>query len=112
MITGVGVDIEGVDEIKKSCGDKKFLELVYTKEEKKYCMKKSRPHLSFAGKFCAKEAVIKATGEKLSLRDVETRSISGGGLRVYVKGRLRQDIRLSISHTDEYAIAFAVSQKA
>ncbi|MBU0762695.1 MAG: 4'-phosphopantetheinyl transferase superfamily protein, partial [Candidatus Altiarchaeota archaeon] len=60
MILGIGVDIESIESFKKVCSNENFIRLVFSKREVDYCRGKTNPTLHFAGKFTAKEAVIKA----------------------------------------------------
>ncbi|KAJ2737625.1 fatty acid synthase alpha subunit Lsd1, partial [Coemansia sp. BCRC 34301] len=55
---GVGVDIELIADI--NIENETFVERNFTVGEQEYCWSRANPHASFAGKWCAKEAVIKA----------------------------------------------------
>ena len=108
MVSGIGVDIESIKRFKKSCSNKRFLNLIFTDLEIKYCKNKSNPYINFAGKFCAKEAVIKASKKGISMRDIEILNSESGKIRVLVNGKYKKNMHISISHTKEYAVAFAV----
>lgn len=55
-----------------------------------------------ASRFAAKEAIIKATGQKYSYRDIEV-------LRTDGKPKLNlEGIELSISHERDYSVAFCI----
>lgn len=62
MIVGTGVDIIEIERVKKAHRRFKdrFLRRIFTVAETSYCMKKSDPYPSLAGRFAAKEAAIKA----------------------------------------------------
>src|SRR3989344_2100696 len=107
MISGIGVDIESIKNFKKSYKDKHFLNLIFTKEEIRYCQSKKEPYISFAGKFCAKEAVIKAYDKKISIKNIEIINLKSGKIRVKINGKINNKIKCSISHKKDYAIAFA-----
>lgn len=63
MIISVGIDIIEIEEIKKSMEkSKRFPERVYTQKEISYCESKTNKYSSFAVRFAAKEAVMKALG--------------------------------------------------
>ena len=63
MIIGVGTDIIEVKRIRAAIAkNERFVTRVYTPAEIAYCQQKSRPELSFAARFAAKEAVSKAFG--------------------------------------------------
>jgi holo-[acyl-carrier protein] synthase len=62
MIVGTGVDLIEIDRVKlahQKHGER-FIERLYTKAEAAYCLRKKDPYPSLAGRFAAKEAVIKA----------------------------------------------------
>ena len=109
MVSGIGVDIESIKRFKKSCFNERFLNLIFTNREIKYCKNKNNPHINFAGKFCAKEAVIKASKISISMRDIEILNSKSGKIRVLVNGKYNKNMHISISHTKEYAVAFAVA---
>ena len=111
MIIGIGVDIEAIDKFKESCKNKNFLNLIFTKREIEYCKKMKKPYFSYAGKFCAKEAVIKALGERLSMKDIEVINSKEGKPRISLKGKKSIKIHCSISHTDVYAVANVLAEK-
>ncbi len=111
MIIGTGVDIEKVSRFKDHYEDKHFIELIFSPSEIAYCMSKQEPYISFAGKFCAKEAVIKALPDTISIKDIEIINQESGKVKVRIKGEERTSIHCSISHTPEYAIAYVVVEQ-
>ena len=54
----IGVDIE--DSNRFEYRSQSLLDKIFTKPEQEYCLKQAKPSQHFAGKFCAKEATIKA----------------------------------------------------
>ncbi len=59
MIVGLGVDLIEIERVKsahKKFG-KRFIDRLFTPQEAAYCLKKSEPYPSLAGRFAAKEAV-------------------------------------------------------
>ncbi|AGK98392.1 holo-ACP synthase [Clostridium pasteurianum] len=120
MILGVGVDIVEIQRIKEAIDKNSlFLEKVYTENEIEYLRSRNfRPEYA-AGRFAAKEAIAKALGTgfmQFSIRDIEIdRNVKGKPL-VVLKGKAKQiankfgkyKIHLSISHSKENAIAYAV----
>lgn len=108
MIRGIGVDIEEIKRFEDSLSKKEFLRLVFTDKEIDYCKNKKEPQRSLAGKFCAKEAVIKASGKKMQMNEIEIHNDPGGAPQVYINGKPNNKIKCSISHAGEYAIAFVV----
>jgi len=124
MIHGIGIDLIEIKRIKKAKErfGKVFLERIFTDAEIKYCQAHSKlEDQHFAGRFAAKEAVLKALGigwsRGLSLKDIEiTRDPIIGIPEVVLYGNILEIanklkisyISLSISHTKEYAIAQAI----
>jgi len=99
----IGTDIEETSRFRKKIysKNKKFYEKIFTKNEIEYCLKKIDPYPHFTARFCAKEAVIKASNnKKLILTDIEISSKNG-------KPVLNSPFSgtLSLSHTKNYAIA-------
>jgi len=106
MIKGIGIDLEKIERFRSMT--KGFMKSVYSDKEIEYCKKKSDPAMSFAGKFCAKEAVIKATGKNSMMKDIEILNQKSGEVKVYIRSRHKKNIHCSISHTSEHAIAFVI----
>jgi len=107
---GIGVDIEDISRFRNLDFEenKNFYEKIFTKNEIEYCLRKKDPYPSFAVRFCAKEACIKATGIPIkNYRDVEviiknnTPTVVWSGARHLV----------SLSHDKDKAIAFVVVRK-
>jgi holo-[acyl-carrier protein] synthase len=122
MIVGTGVDIAEVVRIKAAMEryGERFLKRVFTPEEIRYSTSKANPGERFAARFAAKEAAMKAIGTGLrrgvTWQDVEVVRSPGGrpGLRLSGKaaefaGALGcKRIHLSLSHTEEQAIAYVI----
>ena len=105
MSKGIGIDIEEVSRFREKLNDNHFLGLLFTEREMQYCRQKQDPAASFAGKFCAKEAVIKASSFSLGMKEIEIIREDSGKLSVYIRGQKEESITCSISHTGEYAAA-------
>lgn len=110
-----GVDIVDVGRVKSSIEkyQDKFLNKVFNKEEQDYCNSKSNPFIHFSGKFAAKEAVMKAIfcSKKLNtigFRDISIINDKNGTPIVFIKGHSEKSINISISHTNDQAVAFAI----
>ena len=113
-----GVDIVDVARIKKSIENYKerFLNKIFSKDEQYYCFSKSNPYIHFSGKFAAKEAVIKSilsSGivKKISFSNIYILNENNGAPKVKIKNLPEADIKISISHTERHAIAFAIYDK-
>jgi holo-[acyl-carrier protein] synthase len=61
-VIGVGLDLVELAKFEGSLASPSFVQKVFTKVEQEYCTRQKRPHLSYAGKFAVKEAVMKALG--------------------------------------------------
>ena len=114
------VDCRRMKEVIDRHGQR-FLERVFTAAELAYSQGKKRRVEHLAGRFAAKEAVLKLLGTGLirGMRwtDVEVVNEPSGQPRVYLHGecsRLAQakqlgEILISISHIETHAIASAIA---
>jgi len=127
MILSTGVDLAEVERIRAALEDpsigQRFRARVYTEKEIAYCEKKQRgKYESYAGRFAAKEAVMKALGRgwgaKVCLLDIEVARARSGKPEIVLHDKTAQlaaelGIRrwaLSITHTKEHGLAFVVAQ--
>ena len=122
MIVGTGVDIAEVDRIRESIerfGDR-FLHRVFTDGEIEYCDRKAGRFESYAARFAAKEAGMKALGTGWShgvrWRDIEVVRPRGqrptiqfhGQAAIFAEKLSARNIALSITHTREQALAHVI----
>jgi holo-[acyl-carrier protein] synthase len=112
MIKGIGIDIVEIKRVKKLIKQygNRFLKRTFTSIEIQYCQNKPNPAQHFAGKFAAKEALIKAFGKPLTLNEIEVENIAGKKPQIKLCGTAKTasskiNILVSISHDHEYAIA-------
>ena len=113
----IGTDIEEIKrfENKTLSSDKKFLDKIYTLKELEYCYKTKdyAPHL--CARYCAKEAVVKALfGLNINgiyYKDIEILNNERGVPCVKIEQMPDLNVKLSISHCDEYATATAIILK-
>jgi phosphopantetheine--protein transferase-like protein len=121
MIKGTGIDITEVERIKKNLGNDRFLEKLYSNRELEYLKTRKFNPQTAAGMFAAKEAVAKCLGTGFSnfgpcsieiLKDDSGKPyvvLSGNALKrakeLYIK-----KVHISISHTDELAIAQCLAE--
>ncbi len=128
MAVFCGTDIVSVDRIKNSItefGDT-FLKRIYTDEEISYCeSRRMSKFQSYAARFAAKEAAYKAlspnVSEGVSWRDFEVVRNENGKPNLAFHGKLREiveskgiadeDVDISLSHDDSFAIATVVISK-
>jgi holo-[acyl-carrier protein] synthase len=99
-----------------------FIRRVYTDHEIAYCADKKAATQHYAGRWAAKEAVLKALGtgwiRGISWRDVEVRHKPGGGPVVALHGGAREvferqgihKMHVSISHCRSHATAYAIAE--
>ena len=111
----IGTDIIDVERIKASIDNysAKFINKVFSLEEQEYCSMKSNPEIHYSGRFAAKEAVIKAIkssgfDQKFSMKDIKIKNHSDGSPYVELDFNYEEDIKVSISHTQTHAVAFAI----
>lgn len=110
-IIGIGTDIETINRFNLERNkDKKLLEKIFTQSELDYCFAKVLPAQHLAGKFCAKEAIIKAFSpvKKIYFKNIEIISDGSTSPQVVMEG-IPHDytVMLSISHCEDKALAFA-----
>lgn len=113
----LGTDIVEISRIKKALENESFKLRVYTSREIEELEKKGvNKYSSYAGRFCAKEAISKAVGTGVrgfNLVDIEILGDELGKPRVYLHGNLKEilagkNVEISISHCKEYATAVAI----
>jgi holo-[acyl-carrier protein] synthase len=116
-IIGIGNDIVEVERIEKAINKSKaFCERVYTQSEISYAEKKKNKYETYAGRFCAKEAVSKAFGTGIrdfSMKDIEILNDNLGKPYVKLWGSIREKyenytVMVTISHCKKYATASAI----
>ena len=107
MIIGIGCDLAEVSRIKRALGMKGFAARVFTQREQDYCQARgAQAYASFAARFAAKEAFVKALGTGLrGGRLTEIEVILYGYFKDYAKGLGTEKIHLTLSHTKELAMA-------
>lgn len=125
MIIGTGIDIAEVPRIAQSIkrfGDR-FLRRVFTEGEIQYCDSKANRVERYAARFAAKEAAMKAIGTGwnygVAFRDIEVSRQPGGRPTITFHGKAGEyaaklgtvHIALSLSHTEQYAIAQVILEK-
>ncbi len=118
MIDGIGIDILEIQRIKKILSRKEdFPKRILTKKEYAHFLELSnhRQIEFLAGRFAAKEAFSKAfgsgIGQELSFLDIEILPAYKNKPTVHSKV-YSGNIHLSISHSDEYAIAQVILERA
>ncbi len=123
MIVGIGTDIVEIVRIARLIerhGDL-FLNRVYTADEVRYCQRHKNSYQHFAGRWAAKEAVMKSFGtgftRGIHWQDIEVVSMRSGEPVINIQGgagdlaeKLRiHKVLITISHCRAYATATAVA---
>jgi holo-[acyl-carrier protein] synthase len=121
MIIGIGTDIIEIDRIEKVIDrTKSFIEKSFTDREIEYFNLHGFRGNVIAGNFAAKEAVSKALGtgfRGFGLKDIEVLRDQLGKPIVHLSDNIYRilnikdfNIHVSISHSKENAIAYAVME--
>lgn len=119
MIVAIGIDlieIARVQEVFARRGER-FRKRVFTDSEIEYCERRASKMASYAARFAAKEAAMKALGtgwaEGIAWRDIEIISATSGRPSIELSGRALERMRelgatrahLSLTHTNDLAMA-------
>jgi holo-[acyl-carrier protein] synthase len=122
-ILGIGTDIVECPRIGKMIEQhgELFLRRIYTAREIRYCQARKHAIEHFAGRWAAKEAILKAMGtgrsRGIAWTHIEVRNGAEGKPHVMVCGAAREvardqgigEILVSISHCRTYATAYALA---
>jgi holo-[acyl-carrier protein] synthase len=122
-ILGIGTDIVECLRIAQMIErhGELFINRVYTPLEIRYCQSRKASTQHYAGRWAAKEAILKAIGtgwrKGITWRDVEVRNDPGGRPVVGMRGGARdavehlgiRKIMVSISHCRSHATAYAIA---
>lgn len=124
MVIGVGIDmIETARVAEKLNRNRGFKEKIFSPAEIEYCERMAEPMQHFAGRFAAKEALLKALGFGLTgyldLKDagVENNELGApffnfaGELRDIIAERQIGKIHVSISHIQAAACAVVILEQ-
>jgi holo-[acyl-carrier protein] synthase len=126
-IAGTGIDVIEVDRIERALtrvatGDR-FRMRVFTPEEVEYCESRGRPrYQSYAARFAAKEATMKAMGtgwnrnvgwseiEVVRERGKAPTIVLSGKAAAYARRKQISGFHLSLTHTAKEAIAHVIAE--
>jgi holo-[acyl-carrier protein] synthase len=125
MIYGIGMDLVKVGRIEEALKrwGERFQERVFTPGEVRYCLGKKSPWVSFAARFAAKEAFVKALGigirRGVHWKDVEVQRGPLGKPVLKLYGRAVEICRkegveglfLTLTHDGDYSAAVVVLEK-
>jgi holo-[acyl-carrier protein] synthase len=122
VIVGVGTDIietVRIGRVIERHGEA-FLHRVFTDDEIRYCSKRREYLQHYAGRWAAKEAVMKVLGTGFApgvgWKDIEVRTKPSGQPYIQLHGGVRElaeqmgidEILISVSHCRAYATATAI----
>jgi holo-[acyl-carrier protein] synthase len=126
MIVGIGVDLAEVDRIRealeRAATGERFRSRVFTPGEQAYCERRRRKFESYAARFAAKEAMMKALGRgwsrEVSWTEIEVTRERGGRPRIQLHGRTAayaeklgiRRISLALTHTADTAMAEVIAE--
>ena len=122
-IIGIGTDIVETLRIAQMIErhGELFLTRVYTPHEIEYCTARKAATQHYAGRWAAKEAVLKALGtgwsRGISWQDIEVHNDAGGKPSIRLGGGAREhcerlrigEMLISISHCRSHAVAYAMA---
>ncbi|MCH2101735.1 MAG: holo-ACP synthase [Planctomycetes bacterium] len=123
---GVGVDLVEIARLEASLerGGQSMLDRMFTPAEQQECQRRKQPAMHYAARMAAKEAGMKALGTGwtggVSFCDFEVISDGKTAPKLKLHGVAKElaqkegisSMRLSISHTDNLAIAFVIAEMA
>ena len=116
----IGCDICAIKRMEKWVNNTAFLTKHFTEYEINYINSKVNKADTMAGLYAAKEAVVKALGvglgNRIALKEIEITHEKNGKPKVEVNHKIMnlliniscEEIKISISHDGEYAIAYCI----
>ncbi len=119
-IVGIGVDVVEVDRVRRLLErHPRFRQRVFTPDEVAYCEAKASPAESYAARWAAREACIKALGGIRGVRwqDIAVGRAPTGAPHLSLDGAARprarevgaSDVLVSLGHERKMATAFCVA---
>ena len=122
MVSGIGIDLVDLADFGRTLtrSGERFIQRIFTDGEIEYCRSQPHPSQSFAARFAAKEAAMKALGiageEGLSWKDFEVVVAESGRptmvLHAQAAARLKElrlgSLQISLSHSKSAAGAVAI----
>lgn len=122
MIVGIGCDIIEIERIARAIKRESFIRRVFTAEEAAYCQRRGQQAAaSFAARFAAKEAVLKALGTGLREGSLQEIAVDNDGLgkplaqlsghfAMLAKQLGVKNIQISLSHSRDFAVAYVIME--
>jgi holo-[acyl-carrier protein] synthase len=123
VVPGIGVDVVDVERMKFALErTPRIRQRLFTEDEIAYCEKFRFAERHYAGRWAAKEAVLKALGtgwrRGIAWRDIEIRNDRNGTPAVHIRGGARdvmeragiEKMHVTISHCRSFAVAYVVAE--
>ncbi|HEY6637857.1 MAG TPA: holo-ACP synthase [Solirubrobacterales bacterium] len=113
MALSVGIDLIEIERVERALERRpRLADRLFTPAELAYARERARPGRHLAARFAAKEAVIKALGQGLPMRQIEV--VSGEPPQLQLHGRAAEvagdtEIAISLTHSRDSAAAVAVA---
>ncbi len=104
----IGLDVMEVKRFKNIKRTAAVLQKAFSGRELNYCFSYKDPAPHLAGLFAAKEAVAKALDGQAVVYEIEIRHTVVGKPMVWQKNKQNKKMAVSISHTDQIAVAIAL----
>ncbi|HEY7400165.1 MAG TPA: holo-ACP synthase [Actinomycetota bacterium] len=119
-ILGLGVDICEIARMERALARHPTMrQRVFTPEEVAYCDARGRPAESYAGRFAAREAVIKALGgyRGKAWHEISVTRAPSGAPAIRLEGNAKEradalgvtDVLITFTHEKTSAVAFAIA---
>jgi holo-[acyl-carrier protein] synthase len=129
MISGLGNDLIEVERVRRALSHprtgRRFRERVFTEREQLYCERRGKKkYESYAARFAAKEAVMKALGtgwgSRAAWRDIEVFREPGARPTIILHGSAKKTAKslgisafhLALTHTRSFALAEVAAEKS
>jgi holo-[acyl-carrier protein] synthase len=127
-IAGTGIDLIEVDRVRRALDraetGTRFRTRVFTQGEQEYCESRGRArYQSYAARFAAKEAVMKALGtgwsRNVGWEDIEVVRERGRAPRIELSGKAAdyaqrkgiKHLHVTITHTKTQAMAYVIAER-
>jgi holo-[acyl-carrier protein] synthase len=125
MIIAIGIDLAEISRLEEKLGrdDRRFRDRVFTPAEIAYCESRASRFSSYAARFAAKEAAMKALGtgwgEGVSWQEIEVVNTEAGAPTLRLSGRALERFNelgasrahVSLSHSRDTAIAQVIFEQ-
>lgn len=124
MIAGIGIDMIEVDRVREKIDRHiSFRDTVYSADEISWCEQQANKAESYAARFAAKEAFLKATGKGLTLGhelfNIEVLNDEMGRPSLHLRGIYQEEaskngwnrLHVTLSHLKQVACAVVIIEQ-